>query len=272
MTEHAVLIAAQSLVGVLTDAEIGVRERRQAIVFLNAGLLHRVGPNRLYVRMARELAHHGFASLRFDRSGVGDSLPRRDGLSLHAAALGDVQDALDFVGARYDVSSFILVGLCSGADLAFRAAMCDERVVGTVLIDGLPYETVRSRLYHYASRLMQPGGRQRLFARDGPLLRALRCAKLPARGGTAFLQRDVPPREEAEATLCELTKRGARLLLIYTPGREYSYRSQFRDMFPNVRGDNIEVAFFEDVDHTFTLRASQDLLVRTVDRWISTFQ
>jgi pimeloyl-ACP methyl ester carboxylesterase len=222
--------------------------------------------------MARELARHGFISLRFDRSGIGDSPPRRDGLSLHAAALGDVHDALDFVAAQYDVSSFILVGLCSGADLAFRAAISDKRIVGTVLIDGLPYETLRSRLHHYVARLMQPGGRQRLFARDGPVLRTLRRSKFTTRSGTALMQRDVPSKDEAESALRELTDRGMQLLLIYTPGREYSYRGQFRDMFPNVCTDNIDIAFLEDVDHTFTLRTSQDLLVRTVDTWVSRFQ
>jgi dienelactone hydrolase len=272
MIEHAILLGARrSLAGVLTDSEFDGNSQRPAVVFLNAGMLHRVGPNRLHVRIARELARQGFASLRFDRSGIGDSPPRTDGLSVQAAALGDVRDALDFLAAERSASSFVLVGLCSGADLAFRAALADERVVGTVLIDGLPYQTVRSRLRHYAGRLMRRGGLRRLFALDGPLLRLLRRSRRPARPAAALHRRDVPPKDVAESGLRELTKRGVRLLLLYTPGREYSYRRQFEDMFPSVRSDRVEIVFFRNADHTFTRRASQDLLVRTIEDWTSKF-
>ena len=110
MTEHAVAfpVASESLVGVFTAAEPSDDHGRPAIIFLNAGLLHRIGPNRLYVRMAREMAGRGFSSLRFDLSGIGDSLPRTDGLPLRAAALRDVQDALDFLSRKRTLSSFIL--------------------------------------------------------------------------------------------------------------------------------------------------------------------
>jgi len=272
VTEHAVTFAPHALVGVLADAAVADGERRPAVVFLNAGMLHRVGPNRLHVRLARELSRHGFASLRFDRSGVGDSPPRTDGLPLHEAALSEVRDALDFLASECGASSFVLVGLCSGADLAFRAALADERIVGAILIDGFPYRSWRSRLHHYAARLMRRSAWRRLLARDGPLWRRLRRMQQPARPAVAARRREVPPKEEAHEGLLSLTGRGARLLLLYTHGREYSYRRQFRDMFPDVRADRVDVEFFRDADHTFTLHANQDLLVRKVSEWMSRFQ
>jgi alpha-beta hydrolase superfamily lysophospholipase len=273
MTEQAVLLAStQSMVGVVTDAEIADDRPRPAIVFLNAGLVHRVGPNRLHVRLARDAARRGFVCLRFDLSGVGDSAPRLDGSSVRTAALTDVRDALDFVAAEHRAASFILVGLCSGADLAFRAALADMRVTGVILIDGLPYTTKRSRVHHYVNRLMRRGW-WHLCTRDNPLWRRLRrWRRPPARQGSATRRRDVPPRPEAEAGLRELTRRGVRMLLLFTSGREYSYGGQFRDMFPSVRSDRIDVAFFRNADHTFTLRANQELLFRTVDEWIARFQ
>lgn len=273
MTEHAVMFAVtHSLVGVLTEAETDVNPVRPAIVFLNAGILHRVGPNRLHVRIARELALRGFASLRFDASGVGDSPPRTDGLSLRAAALSDIREALDFVADKLGAATFILIGLCSGADLAFRAALADQRIVGTVLIDGLPYHTVRSRCHHYASRLIRPGSWRRFLALDGPVWRRVLWWRQPARAASATGRRDVPPRHEAESHLRQLTERGVRLLLLYTPDRDYSYPRHFADTFPRVRSDRVDVAYFSDSDHTFTLRSNQDLLVRTIDRWISWFR
>jgi len=53
------------LFGILT---LPSRSHRKApglpvFVFLNAGLLHRVGPHRLYVLLARDLSRMGFSSL-----------------------------------------------------------------------------------------------------------------------------------------------------------------------------------------------------------------
>jgi len=44
-----------------------------AVLFLTAGLLHHVGPHRLYVQAARQLNTLGFTALRFDLGDVGDS-------------------------------------------------------------------------------------------------------------------------------------------------------------------------------------------------------
>lgn len=269
MTEQAVQFSAHSLVGVLTEAQAGPASRKPAIVFLNAGMLHRVGPNRLHVRIARELARQGYASLRFDCSGIGDSPPRTDGLPRRAAVLEDVREALDFVAAERGAPAFILFGLCSGADLAFRAALADERIIGAVLIDGLPYANARARLHHALSRIARPGIWRRLFALDGPVLRRLRGSRKQARPAATLDRRDVPPKEEAEAGMRRLTERGVRFLLVFTPGREYCYERQFRDMFASVRDDRVEVVYMRDANHTFTLRANQDLLVRTVGDWVA---
>lgn len=274
MTEQAVLFSAQSLVGVLTKADDESDASRPIVVFLNAGMVHRVGPNRLHVRLARELAARGFTSLRFDLSGIGDSPARTDGSSLHDAGLRDVRDALGFVANEHGASTFVLVGLCSGADLAFRAALTDERVVGGVLIDGFPYHTVRSRLHrrarHYAWQLR---GRNwgELVGPNSPVWRRLRRSPKPVLPPGALRQRDVPSKEAAEAGLHALTERGARLLVLNTPDRDYSYPRHFAETFPSVCSDRVQVTFFPDADHTFTLRANQDLLIRTITEWISWF-
>jgi hypothetical protein len=275
MTERGVLFSAQSLVGVLTEAEKASDTSRPIVVFLNAGMVHRVGPNRLHVRLARELARRGFASLRFDLSGIGDSPARVDGASLHDAGLLDVRDALDFVANEHEGSTFVLVGLCSGADLAFRAALADKRVVGEVLIDGFPYQTFRSRMHRRARHsAWQLRGRnwRKLLGPNNPVWSRLRRSPKAAPSPGAFRQRDVPSKEEANAGLHALTERGVRLLVINTPDRDYSYRRHFADTFPTVRSDRVQVTFFPDADHTFTLRANQDQLIRTIIEWISCFQ
>jgi len=271
VTEHAVTLPAPaSLVGVFTEAEESERSG-PAVIFLNAGLLHRVGPNRVYVRMARELVRRGVSSLRFDLSGVGDSPPRTDGLPLRAAALRDVSDAMAFLEATRAVSSFILIGICSGADLAFRVALADERVVGVGLIDGFVYRTARSYLYDSASRVSRvifPGWWRELVGSDGRLRRGLPFLSGKAAGtATGGGGRDIPSRDEADAGLRELARRGVNLLIVHSEGRGYSYPQQFADVFPFVPTDRVELDYLQGADHSFTLVANQDRLVRAAVDW-----
>src|SRR5689334_7177370 len=60
-------------------------------VFLSAGLLHRVGPARLHVRLARELARMGFSSFRVDLAGIGDSR-KRSGLTNQESVKADYDE------------------------------------------------------------------------------------------------------------------------------------------------------------------------------------
>jgi pimeloyl-ACP methyl ester carboxylesterase len=267
VTEQAVVFPdlSEALIGVFTKPEESSNYVRPAVVFLNAGLLHRIGPNRLYVRMAREMAAHGFSSLRFDLSGIGDSPPRTDGLPLRDAVLHDVRDALDFLSQKWAISSFILIGLCSGADLAFQVALADKRVVGAVLIDGLPYRTLRSYVYDQASRgwsVIAGGAWRKLFPW---LVKRLAATK------AAMGERDIPPRAVAEAGLRVLADRGVNLLIIYTQGRGYNYARQFAELFPSVLTDRIDVAYLKGAEHTFELLTDQDRLVRTVNNWTPRF-
>ena len=56
---------AESLVGIVTLPSAPTNST--AVVLLNAGVIHRVGPHRMNVQLARRLAARGFTALRFDR-------------------------------------------------------------------------------------------------------------------------------------------------------------------------------------------------------------
>jgi pimeloyl-ACP methyl ester carboxylesterase len=105
-----------------------------AVVFINAGLIHHIGPNRLHVRLARALAADGIASLRIDLSGIGDSPPRADHLSIYELVRREPREAMDALAQR-GFQRFILVGLCSGAYSAFHVACEDPRVAAAVMIN-----------------------------------------------------------------------------------------------------------------------------------------
>jgi pimeloyl-ACP methyl ester carboxylesterase len=142
VTETAAVFGTTSaLVGVITDP--GTTDRHAgpvAVILLNAGLLHRVGPNRIYVELARCLAAAGLTTLRFDFSGIGDSDVRKDALPFEKSVIGEVKDAMDLLGRLRGAHRFILMGLCAGAVSAFNTASADPRVVGTVLINPQGYD------------------------------------------------------------------------------------------------------------------------------------
>jgi hypothetical protein len=120
--EHLLRFGADShLFGIL--ARPAGETSRPAVIMLNAGSIHHVGPHRLYVRLARELAAIGYPSLRLDHEGLGDSVLRAPGVENEpyaASAMDDLQSALDVLRA-HGHQRFIVLGLCSGAHTAFHA-------------------------------------------------------------------------------------------------------------------------------------------------------
>jgi pimeloyl-ACP methyl ester carboxylesterase len=141
MREEALIFGTPAMVGILTEPAPGQRqERLPAILLMNAGGLHRVGPNRLYVSMARDLAQLGFLVLRFDFAGIGDSALRQDSVPFERSSIADIQKAMDYLTQCRGVEEFVVGGVCFGAEIAFHAACADERVVGALLINGRGFD------------------------------------------------------------------------------------------------------------------------------------
>jgi hypothetical protein len=142
-TEEAVRIPGSfgNAFGILArPAEASVVPTRHCAVFLNAGAIRHIGPNRLWTRAARDLAAGGVPSLRVDLESIGeaDGDPRRRATTAEfydAAFTGQVVRVLDWLEARGVARGFRLVGLCAGAYWAFRAGLGDERVESEVLLN-----------------------------------------------------------------------------------------------------------------------------------------
>src|SRR3954447_26582491 len=82
----------QQLAGIFSHPEASaVPAARPAVVLLNAGVLHRVGPHRLHVQLARRLAALGFASLRLDLGGIGDCVSSSNALTFRESAVADTR-------------------------------------------------------------------------------------------------------------------------------------------------------------------------------------
>ena len=86
----------ETLTGVFTVPE-AINTQRPVVLILNAGITHRCGPFRLHVDIARRLARAGFATMRMDLSGLGDSRVRSDVGENEDRAMLDARDAMDFI-------------------------------------------------------------------------------------------------------------------------------------------------------------------------------
>jgi hypothetical protein len=272
----------KSLVGIITEpAPVAEAEPRPAVILLNAGILHRVGPNRVHVRLAREMAAVGFPVLRFDYSGIGDSRPRMDGLPFARSALAETQQGMDVLTASRGVRRFLLAGICSGADSALSAAAQDERVAGVALVEPYAIPGPAFPLYQYRRRILDPRSWWRLLRGRSEILGSLRAHRAEPAGGVAPVAPTalepapdfdsiVPSRREFARRVSSLVERGAGLCFVYSSESPayFNYLTLLRGAVRRARVDGrVRVQVLEDTDHVFTPLAVQDAVVRTIRDW-----
>ena len=119
--------------------------RNCCVLLLSPGIKGRIGPHRLYLKLAERLAPMGFHVLRFDFHGLGDSEgdAEEDVLAdLYNAIQGgryveDTQDAMDWMQSNHHTERFVGSGLCGGSITALLAAAKDPRICALLGI-GLP--------------------------------------------------------------------------------------------------------------------------------------
>ncbi|KLU05909.1 hypothetical protein RISK_001760 [Rhodopirellula islandica] len=286
-SEQAVVFGShQHLVGVFHPTSRPVAQKTAAI-FITPGMLHSAGPFRLHVDLASTLGSRGVASLRFDLSGIGESLPvGAAGRSLDRAS-AEISQAIDWLQEQHSIQQVILFGLCSGADDSLHAAQQDPRVCGIVAMDACGYPTARFRwnrvFQHYLPRLASIHAWERLTRRvlnktrlTRWLLRVFPKSTAPEYStmpmGTDL--REYPSREIAKQEFQRLVDQGCRLHLIYTGGVSdtYNYAEQFFDMLRGVRWKNLAtVDHFPQMDHVAILCEDRQKIVDRVAERIVDF-
>ncbi|MFL5843403.1 MAG: alpha/beta fold hydrolase [Solirubrobacteraceae bacterium] len=110
------------------------------LVLVNPGPQRRIGPNRMWVEMARRWAARGVPTVRLDIPGLGDSegdVGRfRETAGLYVDEIvTELRLALDGLVAAGLPDRFVVGGLCSGAFWSFHAAAQDDRVVGALMLN-----------------------------------------------------------------------------------------------------------------------------------------
>jgi len=260
--------SAENLVGIISESE-GGPAGHSAVVILNAGIIHRVGPSRLGVEVARDLALAGHTVLRFDLSGIGDS-DSMEGESLESAVRTDIRAAVDLV-VRSGATNVTLVGLCSGADNAFAVAGDDPRIANLVLIDPTIHRTSGFKFRRIVKRLAALSFwgdviSGRFFRRRFRRWNAGDVAPPPGYYGLLSLDA-----ESSKAHAARLTERGVRFLYVLTSGVHHYCNSprQIVESMPHSFDGNLRTEWRFQSDHVLSREIDRKWLQGVIRDWIS---
>lgn len=131
--------------GVLTTPAGPASGARVPVLLLHTGADHHVGPNRLWTVWARRWAREGVTTLRFDPAGLGDT-PAAPGDEAAAPApyaegrVAEIAAAAAYLCERTGADRVALVGLCSGAYYALRAAAAGVPAARVIAVNPQLYE------------------------------------------------------------------------------------------------------------------------------------
>ncbi|MFK8111204.1 MAG: alpha/beta fold hydrolase [Rubripirellula sp.] len=259
------------LFGILTtpDREQRVEDAPVAII-LNAGIVHRVGPFRLHVGLARDLAMQGYTTLRMDLSGIGDSAPRTGKQKVENRAQLDVRSAMKHLEKTIGAKSFVLIGLCSGAYNAHLVSVEDKRVIGGVFLDGIAFRTPGFYFRHHVLRYLRPRFWRNAIKRRLLQRRRGKLAQDPSLAQAEFFYSESIGKDRVTSDLRNLLQRGVQMLLLYTDGcDEVCGRSQFREMYGLMPDDGqLQVEYYPKSEHTFRLTENRRAACDRITSWM----
>jgi len=250
-------------------------DRARTIVLLNAGAVHRTGPNRLYVTLAREWATLGYRVIRLDVSGTGDSgvLPtRRVADPFSSAHPDDVRQLVALLRTETPAMHLTLAGLCSGAYLSFTAARLGVSVERIVMInppmfywhDGDTLENLPighfADVGYYASAMRDPvrwrrllTGRSNLASVVGivarELLRRVFCHL------ATVLPAGAPEGDDLAGDLTQMVERGLSAAFVFSetdPGRRLLEAEAGATIRQLLQRRRIVMHLIAGADHTFS--------------------
>lgn len=282
------------LFGILTtpvDAAGDARGRRPGVVMLNSGAVHHIGPNRLWVTLARHWAARGITTLRLDLSGIGDSAARPgqpENIDYSTEASRDIAAALTWLREDAGVDDCHLLGLCSGAFHAFKAAAAGQPIDSALIINPLTYSwadcgrlgeelndyEILERATNYRRQIftLQPWLRLIHGELDLKTIRGVITRRLKDSwaGSVSGLRRVFgAPRESAlSEELMSAMQRQIQLRFVFTAGdpgydllrtqtgRAFDGLSQRREM---------SIDFIADANHTFTQFDARERLIALLD-------
>jgi alpha-beta hydrolase superfamily lysophospholipase len=258
--------------------------RRRAVILLNVGAEYHVGSSRLYVTLARRWADDGYTVLRLDLAGLGDSdarAGRPDSEVYPPGAIEDIAGAVNFVAQTRGITDIALVGLCSGAYHALRAAVGGLAVTRVLMINPMTYywkqgmtaddmhralEVARS-LGYYRERFFSDSIWRKVWNGQVSLWRIARVLVQRPLLAVEAVVRNVGRRfklrlpRDLGGELEQICARGVKTLFIFSRGEPGLDRLmlQCRSTLKRLEG-RCRVHVIDDADHIFSRRGSRAAL------------
>jgi len=280
VNERALLFGADdSLVGVLTTPE-ALDAARPVLILLNAGLVHRVGPQRLHVMLARQLAREGFATVRFDLSGIGDSLPRADGLPFRQSAVEETRAVMDAVTRLTGSRTFCIMGLSSGALVSLAMALEDPRVAGVGILNphgfavegewGEHVEQLSAGRIYAGNLLKLDSWRKFLTGRTNYRRLGEALWYRVTRAGKPRTEEVASVADGSRPALEAFFELSIRILLLFSEkdrsldNLNEILGAQWRERL----GPNVEIVTIRDANHTFSSVLHLRQAVEAIERWM----
>ena len=264
--------AGTELTGVLVRPETDGEAHPAPLcaLFVNAGAIHRIGPNRMYVETARRWAALGIPSLRLDIEGVGESggPDRGYGDTAHLHDLGLVEQlagTLDELQRRGVAERFVLIGMCSGAYQSLHLALGDARVVALQLLNPAviewdesvaPTRSLRAISLRSFANLRHAGTRARLRTTLRWVARRLRArlSSLP-RSETGAL----PLAARVESKLERLRTSGVQVLMLFAAREPLDRELERLGLIDELRASpNVTVTRLAVASHTLRPQWAQE--------------
>lgn len=277
MSERPLVFACSGspLVGVLNAPE---QPRRLGVIVVVGGPQYRVGSHRQFVSLARALEAAGFACLRFDCRGMGDSVTAQRSFE---SIDDDIRAAVDALfGAVPGLDGVVLWGLCDGASAALIYAPADIRVQGIVALN--PWVRTEASLaaarlnHYYKAQVLSLAFWSRVLSGDVAIGRSLAGVagavkkRLSARPAS---QRTAPAKRSYIDRMGEGWRRMKGRTLVVLSGNDLTAR-EFADFCgaqsawreATLPGPNfVEIA---DADHTFSRREWKHAVEQVTLDWL----
>lgn len=273
--ETLVLGESAHLVATLTTpAHAGDQPPPIIALLSNSGVIPRSGPNRMNVHLARRFAELGIPSVRFDLSGLGDSSRPANPKPMMAQWLEDCRAVMDHAEQRHGCSRFLMIGFCSGAEVAHLLGLQDPRLRAALLWDMYAYPTLGSKLHFLAYRLRKLGVAGLARKVSDRLLRALRLRPAPVSAKATnppAIPSQPPDKVELMQRLQALVDQGVSLHFSFAEGNPhwFNHDGQFWAMFKGAPFlKHVSFRFLREADHLLTEAHAQRAFLDMTDDWL----
>ncbi len=272
--------------------------RNVCVLLLSPGIKGRVGPHRLYLKIAARLVPMGFHVLRFDFHGLGDSegvLSERLLADVYSGIQGgryvkDTMAAMDWLQNARGISRFVASGLCGGSITGLLTAEEDHRIRSVlalgipVILDGDPQQQERhltrgqlGMLRHgYLQKLVRPGAWMRFFAGRSSyrvMWRSLRRKAQPTSPQPGRPETPDNSNPKFAPAFFSLVGSGRPIILIFSGADRLGF--EFQEKFVERHSQRLErfrslyeVHTVEHANHVFSDPGWIDQMLAVSERWL----